>query len=154
MRLLLRSITQRQQTPPRNQNTPLHRMRTPCCPTLISSIRDISSANASIQVPSDTLTHSYHGFRSQHLWRSVVGPSLKLIPAFSTSSIAKMVRAAIGGYIVSNLLPGNLALLWVSLCQLANSFLEKSNLSSGQQHQDHYGTVDLHRCHPIQASLL
>ncbi len=154
MRLSLRSITEKQQTPSRNQSTPLHQTRAPCCPTLISSIRDTQSANASIQVPSDTITHPYHDFPSQHLRRSAVGPSLKLIPAFSTSSIAKMVRATIVGYIVSNLLPGNLALLWVSICQLANSFLEKSNLSSGQQHRDHYGTVDLHRCHPIQASSL
>jgi hypothetical protein len=66
---------------------------------------------------------------------SALRHSLKLIPPLPTGGIAKTVRPAVVGYIFSDLLPGNLALSWVTASQLTNGFLEKSNLFEGQLRQ-------------------
>jgi hypothetical protein len=78
--------------------------------------------------------------------------SLKLIPPLPTGGIAKTVRPAVVGYIFSDLLPGNLALSWVTAGELTDGFLEKSNLSGGQLRQSWSKSItNSRRCHPIQA---
>ncbi len=66
---------------------------------------------------------------------SALRTSLKLIPPLPTGGIAKTVRPAVVGYIFSDLLPGDLALSWVTAGELTNRLLEESNLFEGQLRQ-------------------